>query len=103
MLLQELNVCGFYIVGWIETLAAALVTGNGRLPRRWESSLMAVDAWDVCRRLRKFEIEKDFEAHAKRAIHENESHIGNSDVKIVGSPDDVNWDGNYDDDDDDDP
>ena len=94
MLLQELNVCGFYIVGWIETLAAALVTGDGRLPRRWESSLRAVDVWDVCRRLRDFEIEMDIEAHAKRAIHENDSDIGNSDVEIVGSPDDVDWDGN---------
>ena len=102
MLLQELNVCGFYIVGWIETLAAALVTGDGRLPRRWETSLRAVDVWDVCRRLRDFEIEMDIEAHAKRAIHENDSDIGNSDVEIVGSPDDVDWDGNYDNDDDDD-
>ena len=102
MLLQEFNVCGFYIVGWIETLAAALVTGDGRLPRRWESSLRAVDVWHVCRRLRDFEIEMDIEAHAKRAIHENDSDIGNSDVEIVGSPDDVDWDGNYNDDDDDD-
>ena len=94
--------CGFYIVGWIETLAAALVTGDGRLPRRWESSLRAVDVWNVCRRLRDFEIEMDIEAHAKRAIHENDSDIGNSDVEIVGSPDDVDWDGNYDYDDDDD-
>ena len=37
----------------------------------------------------------DIEAHAKRAIHENYSDIGNSDVEIVGSPDDVDWDGNY--------
>ena len=91
-----------YIVGWFETLAAALVTGDGRLPRRWESSLRAVDVWDVCRRLRDFEIEIDIEAHAKRAIHENDSDIGNSDVEIVGSPDDVDWDGNNDYDDDDD-
>ena len=34
----------------------------------------------------------DIETHSKKAIHENDSEIGNSDVVIVGSPDDVDDD-----------
>ena len=83
MPLQDVKLCGFYIVGWIGNLSTALVTSCGRLPRRWVTSLRAVDVWDVCRRLRDFDIETDIEAHGKRAIHENDSDIGNSNVEIV--------------------